>query len=55
MAKVIKNIVVTGLTLMVSAAAVVFGKGVAETVWENGLGNKVAEKSHKLFSKKKED
>lgn len=50
----IKNIVVTGVSLAVSAAAWVIGSSTAKTAWENGLGNKVAEKSQKLFSKKEE-
>jgi hypothetical protein len=49
-----KNVAVSAVTIAASAVAWIIGTCAAQTAWENGLGDKVAEKSKKLFSKKKE-
>ena len=53
--KTIKSMVGTVVTLLVSGAAIVIGYNAGSTIWENGLGARVAEKSQKVFSKKEED
>ena len=50
----IKNLVGTALTFLVGGAAIVFGYSAGTTIWENGLGDKVAEKTQKTFSKKED-
>ena len=47
----IKNIVVGTITYLVLSAAAVIGIGVGGTVWENGLKDKVEEKTKQWFSK----
>ena len=50
-----KGIVSTAVRLLVTGAAIVIGYNAGSTIWENGLGDKVAEKSRKVFSKKEEN
>ena len=47
----IKNIFVGAVTYATLSAAAVIGLGVGGVLWENGLENKVREKTQKLFSK----
>ena len=47
----IKNIIVVGVTYFIVGASAVVGYNAGKTIWENGLGNKVAEKTGKLFNK----
>lgn len=47
----LKNVVIGTVTYVVLSAACVIGMGVGGTLWENGLKDKVAEKSKKWFSK----
>jgi hypothetical protein len=47
----IKNIVGTVVSVTATAVAWVIGTNAGKTVWENGLGEKVAEKTSKWFSK----
>ena len=54
MGKTIKGIVNAGVVYTVVGAAIVIGYNTATTVWDNGLGDKVAKVSQKLLSKKGE-
>lgn len=47
----IKNIFVGAVTYATLSAAAVIGLGVGGVLWENGLEEKVREKTKKLFSK----
>ena len=47
----IKNIFVSAVTYATLSAAAVIGLGVGGVLWENGLEEKVREKTKKLFSK----
>ena len=47
----IKSIVVDAITYATLSAAAIIGLGVGGVVWENGLEEKVREKTKKLFSK----
>ena len=47
----IKNIFVGAVTYATLSAAAVIGLGVGGVLWENGLEEKVREKTQKLFSK----
>ena len=50
-----KGIVSTAVTFLVAGAALMIGYNAGETIWENGLDDKVAEKARKVFSKKEEN
>ena len=54
MGDTVKGIVNAGIVYAVVGAAIVIGYNTATTVWENGLGDKVANVSKKLLSKKGE-
>lgn len=47
----IKNIFVGAVTYVTLSAAAVIGLGVGGVLWENGLEEKVRDKTKKLFSK----
>lgn len=47
----IKNILVTAISVTVTSIAWVVGTGVGKTIWENGLEDKVRNKTQELFSK----
>ena len=49
--KTIKDIIVTGVSVIVVGAAYMIGAGIGQTLWENGLEDKVEEKARKWFSK----
>lgn len=51
----IKNIVTTTVMYLVAGAATIIGISAGSAIWENGLGDKVTEKTQKVFSKKEED
>lgn len=54
MGETIKGIVKAGVVYAVVGAGIVIGYNTASTVWNNGLGDKVAKVSQKLLSKKGE-
>ena len=45
----IKNTIVSAAGSLLVGAASVIGMMAGYTIWENGLGDKVAEKTRKLF------
>lgn len=53
--KTVKNIVVAGVTYVVLGASVVIGFAAGTTIWENGLQDKVAKVSKKLFKDKEKE
>lgn len=55
MANFIKNVVTTAIVMVVASAATVIGKNAGTSVWQNGLGNKVDQKSRKIFTKKTDE
>lgn len=50
--KLVKGIIATTVTYTVIGAGLVLGTKVAQTVFENGLGDKVTEVGKKLFQRK---
>lgn len=52
--KFVTNIIKLGAIYTVVIASAVIGYNAGETIWENGLGDKVKNGSKKLFKKEKE-
>ena len=50
--KLVSGVIATVVTYTVIGAGLVLGTKVAQTVYENGLGDKVTEASKKLFQRK---
>jgi hypothetical protein len=50
--KLVSGIITATATYMVVGAGLVLGIKAAQTVYENGLGDKIAEGSKKLFNRK---
>lgn len=50
--KIVSNVIATMFVYTVVGAGLVLGTKAAQTVYENGLGDKVAEASKKLFQRK---
>ena len=48
----VKNIVLTGVIYLVAGVTCIIGFNAGAAIWENGLGDKVSEKTRKLFHKK---
>lgn len=49
----VKNFIVSLFTTLIVGIVSVFGMLAGFTIWNNGLGDKVAEKTQKLFNRKK--
>ena len=50
--KFVKNVITMTVTYAVIGAGLVLGTKVAQTAFDNGLGDKVTEVSKKLFQRK---
>lgn len=50
--KVVSNIIATAIVYTVVGTSLALGAKIAETVYENGLGEKVTKASKKLFQSK---
>ena len=49
----VKNLIVSLLTTLMVGVASVFGMLAGFAIWNNGLGERVEEKTRKLFNRKK--